>query len=128
MAKAALDYNATGSDLDQQRYYALAESAYLRAIEIEPRYVRALYGLSVLYVFEFDQPERAIPYLELINEIEKRNFDAMFVLGRAYYSIGEYDKSIAMYDRILASTRAEDIRANAETNKSFVLERAYGQN
>ncbi|HKL86483.1 MAG TPA: DUF2225 domain-containing protein [Treponemataceae bacterium] len=128
MAKASLDFDAKGNELESKRYYALAESAYKRAIEIEPRYERALYGLSILYVFEFDTPAKAIPYLELIMDIEKRNLDAMFVLARAYYSTGNYEGSVALYDRIIETTKDKNRKAEAESNKSTVLALMYGPN
>lgn len=128
MAKSALDYELTGTNREQSRYYELSESAYKRAIELEPRYVRALYGLSVLYVFELSRPQDAIPHLEKIMEIEKRNLDAMFIYARALYETGEYDTSVEIYDRIIKETRDENTKARAEENKAFVLGQAYGQN
>lgn len=128
MAKSALDYELTGTNREQIRYYELSESAYKRAIELEPRYVRALYGLSVLYVFELSRPQDAIPHLETIMEIEKRNLDAMFIYARALYETGEYDTAVEIYDRIIKETRDENTRARAEENKAFVLGQAYGQN
>ena len=62
MSHTALDYNATGNMEQKYNYLKLAETAYLRAIEIEPRYSRALYALSVLYVYELDEPAKSIPY------------------------------------------------------------------
>ena len=81
MAKSALDYDALGSTDKRYNYLKLAESAYLRAIAIEPRYVRALYGLGVLYVFDLDAGEKAIPYLETLLTIDTGHTDAKFVLG-----------------------------------------------
>lgn len=128
MAKSALDYELTGTNREQIRYYELSESAYKRALELEPRYVRALYGISVLYVFELNRPQDAIPHLEKIMEIEKRNIDAMFIYARALYETGEYDTSVEIYDRIIDETRDDATRARAEENKAFVLGQAYGQN
>jgi tetratricopeptide (TPR) repeat protein len=125
MAKSSLDYELTGTNRDQLRYYELAESAYLRAIELEPRYVRALYGLSVLYVFELSRPDDALPYLEKIMEIEKRNLDAMFVYARALYETGSYDEAVDVYDRIIGETRDDGTKKRAEENKAFVLGQAY---
>ena len=104
MAKASLDYGATGasSTTEKYNYLKLSESAYLRAIEIEPKYGRALYGLGILYVFELDQSEKAIPHLEKLLSFDTRNFDAMFVLARAYYMTGEYDRAASLYDKIAA--------------------------
>ncbi len=122
MAKASLDYEAAGDTLTRKRYYDLAVSAYQRAIELEPRYVRALYGLSILYVFELDQSEKAIPLLELVLEIEKRNTDAMFVLARAHYVNGNNSAAVALYDRIIQLTGDPERKAEATENRQFILE------
>nr|MBQ2234141.1 tetratricopeptide repeat protein [Treponema sp.] len=127
MSHTALDYNATGNMEQKYNYLKLAETAYLRAIEIEPRYSRALYALSVLYVYELDEPAKAIPYLEKVLDIEKKHTDAMFVLARAYYSTYEFDKAIEMYDKIISVTTSDKKKADAEANKKIVLDASYGQ-
>ena len=125
MSHAAMDFGGTGSSEMKYNYLKLAEEAYLRAIEIEDRYVRALYGLGVLYVFELDESEKAIPYLEKLLTIDTKNIDAMFVLARAYYSSYEFDKAVAMYDKIIATTKSAEKKASAEENKKIVLDAAY---
>ena len=125
MSHAALDYNASGNNEVKYNYLKLAEEAYLRAIAIEDRYVRALYGLGVLYVFELDEPEKAIPHLEKALSIDTKNLDTMFVLARAYYSSYEFDKAVAMYDKIIETTKSEDTKKTAEENKKLVLDAAY---
>lgn len=127
MSKSAFDYDLTGSDRERLRYLELAESAYLRAIAIEPRYVRALYGLSVLYIFELDEPVKAVPLLEVVMDVEKKNIDAMFLLARAYFSVDRGEDAVAVYDRILSITKSEQTIKEAKDNKAFVLENSYGQ-
>lgn len=125
MSHAALDYGGSGTTEVKYNYLKLAETAYLRAIQIEDRYVRALYGLGVLYVFELDESEKAIPHLEKLLTIDTRNVDAMFVLARAYYSNYEFDKSIEMYDKIINTTKLAETKATAEENKKIVLNASY---
>ena len=84
-----------------------------------------MYGLGVLYVFELDEPEKAIPYLEKAISIDTKNLDTMFVLARAYYSSYEFDKSIAMYDKIIETTKSDDTKKTAEENKKIVLDASY---
>lgn len=127
MSHTALDYNATGNMEQKYNYLKLAETAYLRAIEIEPRYSRALYALSVLYVYELDEPAKSIPYLERVLDIEKKHTDAMFILARAYYSNYEFDKAVEMYDKIISVTTSDKKKADAEANKKIVLDASYGQ-
>ena len=129
MAKASLDYTASGvtTTTEKYNYLKLAESAYLRAIELEPKYGRALYGLGVLYVFELDQSEKAIPHLEKLISFDTRNFDAMFVLARAYYMTGEFDRAASLYDRIASQTKSEQKKAEALSNKKIVLDASYSK-
>ena len=114
-----------GSTAEKFNYLKLAESAYLRAIELENRYVRALYGLGVLYVFELDECDKAIPYLETASSIETRNTDIMFVLARAYYVEGKYDSAVEVYDKIISISKSDQKKKEAEANKKIVLDTAY---
>jgi cytochrome c-type biogenesis protein CcmH/NrfG len=127
MANAELDYNGTGGSSKRENYLKLAESAYLRAIELENRYARALYGLGVLYVFELDQSEKAIPVLEKLLSIENKHTDGMFVLARAYYVNYDFQKAADMYDKIISTTTSEEKRTEAENNKKTALDMLYLQ-
>ena len=125
MSHAAMDFDANGSSEKRMNYLRLSEDAYKRAIEIEPRYARALYGLSVLYVFELGEDEKAVPLLERLLTIETKNIDAMFVLARAYYVTYEFDKAVAMYDQIISLTKSKERKAEAEANRQTVLDASY---
>jgi tetratricopeptide (TPR) repeat protein len=125
MAKSALDYNAAGNTSAKYNYLKLSESAYLRALELEPRYARALYGISVLYVFELDESEKAIPHLEKLLTIDTKHLDAMFVLARAYYSTYRFDEAVSVYDRIIGFA-PQDRKNDALENKRIVLEAYEG--
>lgn len=127
MSHAALDFGGTGATEIKYNYLRLAEEAYLRAITIEDRYVRALYGLGVLYVFELDEPEKAVQHLEKAISIDTKNIDAMFVLARAYYSSYEFDKSAGVYDKIIATTKSAEVKATAEENKRIALDAVYSK-
>lgn len=127
MANQALDYSASGSTAQKFNYLKLAESAYLRALELDPKYARALYGLGVLYILELEEPEKAIPYLETLAEIERRNVDGLLLLARAYYETYESDRAVEIYDRIIATTTSSEKKAAAEANKRQVLEEAYAR-
>lgn len=127
MAKAELDFSATGNTSKKQNYLRLSESGYLRAIELEPNYARSLYGLAVLYVFDLDESNKAIPLLEKLLTIEKRHVDAMFVLARAYYVDYQFEKAVNMYDLILSTTGDSQKIADAQLNKKIVLDAQYAQ-
>ena len=126
MSHTALDFEAQGTVGKKQRYLELAENSYLRAIQIDDRLTTALYGLGILYVFELDESSKAIPYLERYLDIETRSIDGMFVLARAYYSNYEFDKAVVLYDKIIATTKSAEKKADAEANKKVVLDASYG--
>lgn len=122
MAEASLDYKAVGDLSKREAYLKLSETAYSRALELNPNYTRALYGLAVLYVFELDESDKAIPLLEKLLTIETRDTDAMFVLARAYYVNYEFQLAIDLYDRIIATTASPETKAEAEANKKQVMD------
>lgn len=127
MSHSVLDYDAAGNTQKRFNYLKLAESAYLRALSIEPKYVRALYGIGVLYVFELDESDKAVPYLEKLLTIDKGHTDAKFVLANAYYRTGQMQKAAGMYDDIINTTKDPEKKAAAQENKKQVLDLSYGQ-
>jgi tetratricopeptide (TPR) repeat protein len=111
---------------EKDRYFALAEEGYLRAVEIDDRYLRPKYGIAVLYVFELDRPAEAIPHLLKYLEISGNDAEALFVLGRAYYVTGAFQEALEVYDRIISTTRDEQKRVEAQNNRQLVMGRLYG--
>ena len=115
MSKAIID-----DEIEKKRLLDLSEKYYLRALALEPYYRDALFGLSVLYVFEKKMPEKAIPYLKKLLEKEKYDTDAMFLLARAYYEAGEFESAIDMYDRIIKTTKSALRKREAEKNRDEI--------
>lgn len=115
-AKNSLDFELTGTDIEKKRYFSLAVSAYTRALEIDPKHSKAVYALSVLYIFELNRPAEAIPILEKIAEWEKKPIDHLFLLGAAYYMTGENEKAIAVYEHIIEISSSAEKKAQAENN------------
>jgi tetratricopeptide (TPR) repeat protein len=127
MANASLDFNATGSTTDKFNYLKLSEQGYLRALELDPKYYRAMYGIGVLYVFELDQSAKAIPYLETFLATQTKDTDGMFVLARAYYTNYEFDKAIELYDKIVKINPNKEKVAEAQKDKQIVLDAQYSK-
>jgi len=126
-AKSAYDYNEGrgGAGENARRYFNLAEAAYRRAIELEPDYSLARYGLAVLYIYELDRPEDAVPQLLQYMTGRSGDADAMFMLARALYSAGRFRESVEWYDRGIALTRDKEKKAEAEANRNFIMENYY---
>ena len=107
------------------KYLKVAEEAFQRALSIDPKYYRAMYGLGVLYIFEMKQSELAIPYLESFLEVQTKDTNGMFALAGAYYDNLEFDKAIALYDRIIELKPNEEKVREAEANKKTVMDMQY---
>ena len=106
----------------------LAEKYYLKAIDFNSNFARALYGVSVLYVFELDQPDRAAFYLEQLLQTNKSDVDAMFLLANAYIRLDLQDKAVAMYDNIMKTSMTTEYKKQAEENKKQLLNSGFRWN
>lgn len=126
MSHAALDFGGTGSSNQKYNYLRLAEEAYLRAIKLDDRYTSAMYALGVLYVYELEESEKAIPYLEKLLTIDTKHTDAMFVLASAYYLNGENSKAVALYDKVGQVSKSSEKKEAAEINKKIILDGVVG--
>lgn len=109
----------------KQELLKTAEKYYQRALELDPNYVDALYGLSILYVFEMDRPYDAEPLLDTILQKQPYNTDAMFLLARVYVSTGRIDQAVELYDEIIEETDSRERKQSAQENKQKLLEGAY---
>jgi tetratricopeptide (TPR) repeat protein len=123
MAKSAYFPDAPES---AESYYRISEQGYLRALELSERYTKAMYGLSVLYVFELDRPAEAIPLMLRFLDINTGDISAMFLLARAYYMTSDFEAAAALYDRIISKTKDAKIKARTEELKKQVLDAWYG--
>jgi tetratricopeptide (TPR) repeat protein len=127
VAKADLDFpGSAGGKASQDRYFALAESAYLRAIELDESYAKPRYGLGVLYTFDLNRPAEAIPHLTRYLELMSSDVNSMFVLARAYFMTENYDGAIELYDRIVKRAKDPKVKAQAQENKEIIMGQIYG--
>ena len=113
-------------NIERDQYFSFAEQAFLRAIELDNRYLRPRYSLGVLYVFELYMPEEAIPHLERCLEISRNDVDTMFVLARAFYMLQRFQDAIDLYDRITIISGDEQKRIDAQNNRQLILEQMNG--
>jgi tetratricopeptide (TPR) repeat protein len=116
------------SQEEQTEYFEKSLEYYTKALEIRSDLSEARYGLSLLLFFGFNDVPGAIDQMKYVLEQDERNVDARFALGRFYYDMGEYSKSLGEYmaiTRILPKTsprrqKAEDniIQINRELSTS----------
>lgn len=98
-----------------------AERSYQIAIDIDPDYIDARYGLAVLYVFELGEPVRALPHLERVLERNKQHVPSLFVLARAHVELGNIDDALDAYERIIENAPDAESRQRAERNRQLLL-------
>jgi tetratricopeptide (TPR) repeat protein len=103
-----------------------AEALYRRAISLDPGYAAALYGLSVLYVFELDRPQEAEDLLERLLSIERKDIDGRFLLARVYYSLGKLEDAIELYREIESISDVKEKREQALENRKQIEGELYG--
>jgi len=108
------------SAAERERLLTLAESAYLRAIELDPTYAKPKLGLGILYTFDMDRAADAVPHLDRYLQINSRDISGMFVLARAYYMTGENDRAVDLYNRIISRTKDPKVKVEAQNNIAFV--------
>ena len=119
-AKSSIGFSPNGNE--REHFFGISEAAYLRALELDPAYSKALYGIGVLYTFEMGRPAGAIPYLERYLEQLSGDIPVMFVLAAAYYMTGVRDRAIEIYDRIISRSKDQKVRAEAQNNKELVIQ------
>jgi tetratricopeptide (TPR) repeat protein len=119
-AKSAYGYGGDAGG-GPESYFAMAEKAYLRSIELIPRYNQARFALAVLYIYEFDRPEDGIKQLVAYMENRSGDADAMFMMARAFYMLGRYREAVDWYDRGIPLTKDKTRKAEAEENRRYIL-------
>jgi tetratricopeptide (TPR) repeat protein len=121
---AARFAKALKNEAERDQYMRIAEDSYLRAIAIDPSSTQAMYGLAVLYIYELDKAENALPLVEGILRRESKNVDAMFLLAAVHYLMGNTEAALEAYDKIIATSDAGTRRDEARKNKERIFEEA----
>jgi cytochrome c-type biogenesis protein CcmH/NrfG len=103
-----------------------SEALYRRALALDPGYADALYGLSVLYVFELDRPQDAEDLLERLLAVESKEIDGRFLLARVYYSLGKLENAIETYREIESLTDEKQAQEEALRDRKQIEEQLHG--
>jgi len=111
---------------EKEHFTRLAETAYLRSIQLDPAYPRPRLGLGILYTFDLNRAAEAVPHLERYVELAPSDVKGMFVLARAYFMTENYDRAVGLYDRIIARTKDPKVKAEAQNNKDTIRNVMYG--
>jgi tetratricopeptide (TPR) repeat protein len=116
---------SASADKEREQYYKLSENSYKRALELDAAYIKPMYGLAVLYVFELNRPAEAIPLLDRYLSVNTSDFQAMFILARAHAVTGNYKQAIEIYEKIISKSKKKEIQAEASNNIEIVQRMMY---
>ena len=75
---------------------------YLALLDKEPRNEKYNYRAGVCYLNSNVNKAKAVPYLEIVTRVTKTEFDAWYLLGRAYQFAFRYDDAIKSFNSFKA--------------------------
>jgi type IV pilus assembly protein PilF len=105
-----------------KKEYALAEKFYLKALEIDPKFINALAGLGKTYI-AMGRGSEAVATLEKAVKDYPRLGQLYLELARAYTVSGEYEKALDAYEKAVEfspdSALAREAEAEAQNIRKF---------
>jgi cytochrome c-type biogenesis protein CcmH/NrfG len=113
-------------DEERRQWLERAERYYRRAIELDPLHSESMYALAVLLAYELKRPEEAEALLLRLLEREKKNADALFLLGGLYFGSGRLEQALEAYRRLEGLNLSEDRRRQAGENRKKIEDEMHG--
>lgn len=120
LASARLSKTAS-SEKEGDDFLEKAVRYYSASLSVNNRFSSPMYGLAIIYVYELNQPEEAIPLLELYNSIQKSSMNGYFLLASAYYGAGNENKAVDTYNYIIDKSDDEIEVESARSNRNSIL-------
>ena len=84
-----------------------AEAHYRKALELDPRYDNAAYGLGIMLFYLKDDKESALETMRNLSLRNKNFYRARFAMGRFQYEMGRPEKSLAIYESLFSDPEKE---------------------
>lgn len=104
-----------------KKEYELAEKFYLKALEIDPKFIKALAGLGKTYT-AMGRGSEAVAVLEKAVKDYPRSGQLNLELARAYAISGEYEKALAAYENAVELAPDSALIREAETEAQKIRE------
>ena len=105
--------NNLGRAYYEKKAYKLSEKYYLKALDMEPKYVPALQGLGQTYI-ALGKNLKAVSVLERTVKLAPEFAKAYFYLGKAYRLSRKYNNAYATYNKVLSLVPEKPIAVEAE--------------
>lgn len=113
--------SAAGNREDAMEHFETAERYYERALELDPDYVDALYGLAVLYAFELDRSADALPLLDRATAAAPERARPFMLKGRVLLELGRPEEAAEAYGRAAETADSANVRDAALENRRSIL-------
>jgi tetratricopeptide (TPR) repeat protein len=110
-----------GSESERNDFIDRAVRYYKASMSLKSRFSSPMYGLAVLYVYELNQPELAIPLLETYNSIQKSSMNGRFLMAAALFASGKESKAIDVYNWIIEKSESDLEVESARNNRNNIL-------
>lgn len=109
------------SESESYRLLIQAERYYKASLLFNNRFSSPMYGLAILYIYEMDQPELAVPLMELYNTIQKSSMKGRFLLAAALYASGKEGEAVDAYNDIIDKSEDATEVESAQNNRDAIL-------
>jgi len=126
LASARLSKTA-GSEMDSKMFIDRAVRYYKASLSVNNRFSSPMYGLAILYVYELNQPELAIPLLEVYNTIQKSSMSGRFLLASAHFASGNEGEAVDVYNQIIEKSDNDIEVESARSNRNNILRGDTGE-
>lgn len=99
-----------------------SERLYSRALQLDPEYEEAAYGLAVLYSFELEQPAAALEAVQTALSVDPRDERSRLLLGRILAQLGRLSDAADIYGELARTATSESLRSAALENERQLRE------
>lgn len=105
--------------------HAEAESAFVRALELDSTHVKSHVNLSRV-LLETNRPNEALPHLEIVRGLDPTSSEPLRLLGRAYGLLGRTDDAIASIEEAIV-LNGRDVWALNNLGVIFIRQERFGE-
>lgn len=117
-------YANKAQELNSSSFASKAEFHYKRALEIQPDYQQASYGLGILYFYIIKDRKRGLEEMETVVRKDRNYYLARFALARFHYELNNPAKSLSLYEDLYADLQglpdSSEIKAYRESCKQNI--------
>ncbi len=120
----AVAYANKAQELHSRSFASKAEHHYKRALEIQPDYQQASYGLGILYFYIMGDKKKGLEEMKRVVQKDRNYYRARFALARFYYELNNPKRSLSLYEDLYADLQglpdSSEVNAYRESCKQNI--------